>query len=684
MESLSAAGSPKRDGAASAVKPRELFVPGRICLMGEHSDWAGSYRRFNKDIVPGMCLVSGTNQGLYARVTPHPSHLIVSSVDHFGRRSGPVEIPMDPQALLAMAAEGGHFSYVAGVAYQITIRYQVQGLVIDNYKTDLPLRKGLSSSAAACVLAARAFNRVYDLKLTVRGEMDLAYHGEITTPSACGRMDQCCAFGARPVLMTFDGDRLDCDELTLGGTLHLVIVELAGKKDTTEILQRLNKAYPVADDDEQRGVQDLLGATNARIVREAMGALASGDVETVGRLMVEAQAAFDKYATPMCPSQLTAPNLHRVLGHEKLRPHIWGAKGVGSQGDGCAQLLCKSEDDVEAVMAIVQAELGMSCMPLQIGASKVVRQALIPAASFSQSLFPASKCLPPALFPILDADGLLKPAILILVEEALAAGVHTVHIVVSSAQYDEFEAIFHRKPSIRDYNRLPPRLQQYADSIVEVGKKVHLIVQEEQLGLGHAVLIAKPHLLPEPFVMMLGDHLYRSSHERGTSCVAQLLDAYQGRSLMALRRTAESQINKFGCVAGRWEVRRDQPSYKRLTISTVVEKPTRDYARENLATPGLAAGEYLTAFGLYVVTERTLFDYLEEMQEVRDKVGPTAGALQLTPALDRIRAESGLDGILLDGERYDIGGEPTTYLETLNALAAPQVPRPAGGSAPIS
>ena len=48
-----------------------------------------------------------------------------------------------------------------------------------------------------CVLAARAFNRVYDLKLTVRGEMDLAYHGEITTPSQCGRMDQCCAFGAR-------------------------------------------------------------------------------------------------------------------------------------------------------------------------------------------------------------------------------------------------------------------------------------------------------------------------------------------------------------------------------------------------------------------------------------------------------------------------------------------------------
>ena len=58
-------------------------------------------------------------------------------------------------------------------------------------------------------------------------------------------------------------------------------------------------------------------------------------------------------------------------------------------------------------MRIVQSELGMSCMPLQIGAVSPVVQALIPAASFSQSLFPASKSLPPALFPVYDStDGL--------------------------------------------------------------------------------------------------------------------------------------------------------------------------------------------------------------------------------------------------------------------------------------
>ena len=85
-------------------------------------------------------------------------------------------------------------------------------------------------------------------------------------------------------------------------------------------------------------------------------------------------------------------------------------------------LLCRSAADQEAAIQLVTRELGMPCMPLQIGSTRPVTQAVIPAASFPQNLFPASKSLPPALFPVLDADGILKPAILLLVEEAFEAG----------------------------------------------------------------------------------------------------------------------------------------------------------------------------------------------------------------------------------------------------------------------
>ena len=204
-----------------------------------------------------------------------------------------------------------------------------------------------------------------------------------------------------------------------------------------------------------------------------------------------------------------------------------------------------------------------------------------------------------------------------------------------------------------------------------------LVVQAEQLGLGHAVLTAQQMLTAEPFLLMLGDHLYRSTHAEGLSCVQQLLRAYQGTSIMAVRRTPEEAISHYGTVSGSWEVRRGTPSYERLTVSSITEKPTAEYARLNLTTPGLADGEYLTAFGLYIITEAKLMEILSEHREQHtDTHLAHLGPLQLTPALDQLRQEYGLQGFCVQGERYDIGGEPHTYVHTLNALAKP----PPGGS----
>ncbi len=247
----------------------KIFVPGRICLFGEHSDWAGGYRRINADVEKGYTLICGTNQGIHAEVEPHPNALVLTSTTNDGEVIGPQEIPLEPKALLEEAQGGGFFSYAAGVAYQVLTHYRVRGLEIHNTRTDLPIKKGLSSSAAISVLTARAFNRVYDLRLTVRGEMELAYQGEITTPSRCGRMDQGCAFGDHAVLMEFDGERLETEELRPPSDLHFVIVDLQANKDTMTILKHLNRAYPFAENELERGVQELLGPINKRVVHEA-------------------------------------------------------------------------------------------------------------------------------------------------------------------------------------------------------------------------------------------------------------------------------------------------------------------------------------------------------------------------------------------------------------------------------
>lgn len=633
----------------------KIFVPGRICLFGEHSDWAGGYRRINADVEKGHTLICGTNQGIHAEVEPHPTALVLTSTTPDGRRIGPYEIPLEPSTLLAEAQQGGFFSYAAGVAYQVLTHYRVRGLAIHNTQTDLPIKKGLSSSAAICVLTARAFNRVYDLKLTVRGEMELAYQGEITTPSRCGRMDQGCAYGDRAVLMEFDGDRLSTEEVRPARDMHLVIVDLNAGKNTLEILKRLNRSYPFPDGPVERGVQDLLGPINKRIVGEARAALEAGDAERFGALMTEAQSFFDRYAAPACPEELTAPVLHRVLAHGALRPHIWGGKGVGSQGDGTAQFVARGAADQQAVVEILQRDLGLPALTLTLGTGPKVRRALVPAAGFGTRLFPASKATKKELFPVIDRDGIAKPAILLIVEEALEAGIEEVVIVVQENDLDDFRSFFTAQISIENYNKLPAASQEYARRILEIGRRVRFVTQTAQEGLGHAVHSARAAIGDEPFLLMLGDHLYRSNIP--TSCARQVVDAYQqvGTSVVGLRPTAEGELASFGVATGVWA----EPN-RRLTITAFAEKPTADYARVHLRVPGLAADEYLTVFGQYVL-KPLIFEYLEE--HIRNNVRER-GEFQLTSALDRLRQEDGFQGLLVEGRRYDIG-LPHSYLDTL-------------------
>jgi galactokinase len=341
----------------------DLFVPGRLCLFGEHSDWAGAYRTRDPRVEQGLCLVTGTDQGIHSSARVTPDHVLTVRQLLPDGSPGPWKgYPADPVSLAGCAAERGFDAYIAGTASVVLERYAVAGLSLDVRRRTLPLKRGLSSSAAVCVTTARAFGQVYDLGLSVDDEMDLAYRGELLTGSTCGRMDQACAFGGGPVLLTFDGEEMGIEQILPAGDICILIVDLNSSKDTRRILAELNAAFTAGD----HRLRNALGSTNQRITRQAREALESGDAEALGRLMSEAQAVFDSEITPSSPAELSAPVLHSVLGHPAAKELAWGGKGVGSQGDGTAQFVCRGPGERSALASRLREELGVACLDLTI------------------------------------------------------------------------------------------------------------------------------------------------------------------------------------------------------------------------------------------------------------------------------------------------------------------------------
>jgi UTP-glucose-1-phosphate uridylyltransferase len=376
----------------------------------------------------------------------------------------------------------------------------------------------------------------------------------------------------------------------------------------------------------------------------------------LGKLLAEAQEHFDNLATPACPEELTSPVLHRVINYSKLSPHVWGGKGVGSQGDGTAQFLARSASDQDAAIKVIEEDLNLPCLKLTLNAGPKVRKALIPAAGFGTRLFPATKATKKELFPIIDRDGIAKPAILLIVEEAIEAGIEEVYIIVQKDDLEDFSSFFNTQISIENYNKLSPHFQEYSRRILEMGSRVKFIVQTAQEGFGHAVYTAREAIGDEPFLLMLGDHIYRANDT--ISCARQLMEAYQqhSASVVGIRVTPEKNIANFGTVTGVW-----LEDNHLLNISEFSEKPTMEYARNNLRVSGLETDQYLTVFGQYILKPQ-IFDYLEVniKNNVRER-----GEFQLTSVLDKLRQADGFMGLVMDGRRFDIG-LPDYYLDTLN------------------
>ena len=118
-------------------------------------------------------------------------------------------------------------------------------------------------------------------------------------------------------------------------------------------------------------------------------------------------------------------------------------------------------------------------------------RAYTPAAEIVGNVPPATKAAKKELFPIVDRDGIAKPAILLIVEEAIDAGIEQVIIIVQEDDLDDFRKFFTQQISIENYNKLPRHFQEYSRRILDIGRRVTFVVQTTQQGFGHAVWCAK-------------------------------------------------------------------------------------------------------------------------------------------------------------------------------------------------
>ncbi len=630
-----------------------LFVPGRLCLFGEHSDWAGMYRSVNSKIQKGQAVVTGIEQGIYAEAELSDQFIISSSLEMYHGHE--LECPMDSKKLIEIAQQGGFFSYVAGVASYINDNYNVGGVRITVTKMDLPVKSGLSSSAAICVLVARAFNLLYDLRMNTKGEMQAAFRGEQRTPSRCGRLDQACAYGVKPVLMEFDGVEIDSRELRVGSTFTWVIANLMASKDTVKILADLNKAFPFAESDQDKRVQEALGPDNQVYVSKAIKYLEEGDAEKLGRLMNAAQRNFDEKVMPAC-TELIAPVLHETLDDPEIRKMTLGGKGVGSQGDGTVQFLVKDQKSAEKLQKYLQDKKGMPSFTLTLHPGQAVKRAIIPLAGFGTRVFPATKCVKKCFLPILDTDGVLKPALLIMLEQLVEAGIEEICLVIGEEEKEEFDRFFDNVPR-NVYEELPEEKKKIQWEITRIASHVQYVYQKERLGFGHAVWLCKEFTKAEPVLLMLGDFLYKSRNE--DNCCRQVMDAFQecGRTLVSITEIPLEKVVHYGILCGQWEDREETV----MKVDRMVEKPTDDYASEYLGVMNSRKEKkYYATFGQYVLTSE-VFSALDSM--IQNEKRPL-GEYQLTDALIKTGDEYGLYAFRPEGQSFDIG-LPEAYRNTM-------------------
>ncbi len=234
---------------------------------------------------------------------------------------------------------------------------------------------------------------------------------------------------------------------------------------------------------------------------------------------------------------------------------------------------------------------------------------------------PNQRTLP--LQTLVDRDGAVRPALSIIVAEALSAGLDEIAIVVCPGDESAF-----------------------AHAAGPHADRIRFIVQPSPLGYANAIGCARHFVGSEPFLLMVGDHVYVSAQETG--CARQLVEvaSEQQCAASAVQATHESKLPFFGAVGGK-RLAGSQGLYE---ITETLEKPTPTEAEQRLIVSGLRAGHYLCFFGMHVFTP-SLMDLIVAADSTKHGAGAFTAALSNLARKERYLAYE------VHGRRYDIGAK---------------------------
>lgn len=255
-----------------------------------------------------------------------------------------------------------------------------------------------------------------------------------------------------------------------------------------------------------------------------------------------------------------------------------------------------------------------------------IRKAVFPVAGLGTRFLPATKTVPKEMLPIVD-----RPLIQYAVDEAVEAGCDTMVFVTNRYKHavaDYFDKAYELEQKLEAAGK--SELLEVVRNVLPPGVRAVFVTQAEALGLGHAVLCARPVVGDEPFAVILPDDLIWN---RGPGALSQMADVAEasGSSVIATQSVPAEQVSSYGIVAT------DEFSNRRGRITAIVEKPRPADAPSNLAV-----------VGRYVLSPR-IFDLLEATR-------PGAGGeIQLTDAISALLAEESVLAYHFQGTRFDCG-----------------------------